>query len=56
MEEIMPKMARRRGSEMRDNPGRGVIDPAMGVRRRRKKNSPSVTVSSVALSFGLSAI
>jgi len=29
-------------AQMRDNPGRGEFDPAVDVRRRCKKNSPSV--------------
>jgi len=38
MEEVVPKMAHR----MRDNPKGGELDTAEGVRKRCKKNSPSV--------------
>jgi len=40
MEEVLPKMTRRRGSDA-DNPG-GELDPAADV-RRRCRNSPSVS-------------
>jgi len=39
MEEAVPKMARRKGSDV-GQPRR--LDPAEGVRRRCKKKSPSV--------------
>jgi len=41
MEEEVSNMARRK-ARMRDNPEGGEIDPAGDVRRRCKKNSPSV--------------
>jgi len=41
MKEVVPKMVRRKGS-MRDNSKGGKLDPADDVRRRCKKNSPSV--------------
>jgi len=41
MEEVVPNMARRRGSRMRDSQG-GESDPAEGVRMRCMKNSPFV--------------
>jgi len=41
MEEVVPKMARRRGSYA-GNPGGSESDPAEGVHRRCMKNSPSV--------------
>jgi len=41
MEEVVPKMAPKE-AQMRYNPGGDESDPAEGVRRRCKKNSPSV--------------
>jgi len=40
MEEVVPKMARRRGSDQ-DSQGGGESDPAEGFRKRCMKNSPS---------------
>jgi len=42
MEDIVPKMARRREAQIRDNPEGGELDPAEGVSRPCKKTSPSV--------------
>jgi len=42
MEEVVPKMARRRGSDAGQSRRRGESDPAESVRRRCMKNSPTV--------------
>jgi len=42
MEEVVPMMTRRRGSDAGQSRRRWSVGPAEGVRRRCNKNSPSV--------------